>query len=81
MARAKAAATTGPFRVPRPEDLAAVYLLHGEEDLLREEAVRKILDAAVPPEQRSFNLDIVQAADADVRDILARASAFPPGPS
>jgi DNA polymerase-3 subunit delta len=54
-----------------------VYLVCGEEDFLVEEAVRSLLDAAVPAEHRGFNLDVLQGAEADVRDVIARASAFP----
>jgi DNA polymerase-3 subunit delta len=67
----------GPFVVPSSAELAPVYLLHGEEDLLLEEAVQAMIDVAVPPDQRSFNLDVLQASDTDVRDVVARASAFP----
>ncbi len=65
------------FHAPGKADLSPVYLLHGEEDLLREEALNAILDVAVPPEHRSFNLDIVEWADIEVKDIIARASAYP----
>ncbi len=54
-----------------------VYLVHGEEDLLLEESVAAIVNAALPDEERSFNLDIVDCADADARDITARASSLP----
>ena len=64
-------------RRPGMGDLAPVYLLHGEEELLREEKLRSILDAAVPEEHRSFNLDVLTATDADIRDIVAKASSFP----
>ncbi|MGA9119525.1 MAG: DNA polymerase III subunit delta [Bacteroidota bacterium] len=76
MARARATSSDA-FRIPSPGELAPVYLLHGEEDLLREEALKAIVDVAVPAEHRSFNLDVVQASDTDIRDILGKASAFP----
>lgn len=57
--------------------LAPVCLFYGEEDFLIEEGIRELLDEAVPAEHRAFNLDVVQGAEADVRDIVARASAFP----
>lgn len=56
---------------------APVYLLHGEEDFLAEEALKGILDAAVPSEQRGFNLDIIRGGEEDGRQIAAVASAFP----
>jgi DNA polymerase-3 subunit delta len=54
-----------------------VYLLHGEEDFLVERALQAILDAAVPPEQRGFNLDTFRGGEEDGRQIAAVASAFP----
>jgi DNA polymerase-3 subunit delta len=42
-----------------------VYLLHGDEDVLKDEAVRALLDAAVDPAARDFNLDSRFAADVD----------------
>jgi DNA polymerase III subunit delta len=56
---------------------APVYLLHGEEDFLAEEALKAILDAAVHPDQRGFNLDIFRGGEEDGRHIAAVASAFP----
>ncbi len=57
--------------------LAPVYLFYGEESLLLEEAVRQVIDAAVPEDARAFNLEFLSGADTDIRDILARSSAFP----
>lgn len=76
MARSQRA-TPAEFHPPGKDTLAPVYLLHGEEDLLCDEALQAILDVAVPPEHRSFNLDVVQWGETDVTDIIGRASAFP----
>ncbi len=57
--------------------LAPVYLLYGSESLLLEEALHRVIDAAIPEEARAFNLEFLSGADADIREILARASAFP----
>ena len=40
----------------------AVYLLHGDEEVLKDEAIRALLDASVGP-NRDFNLDVRYAAD------------------
>jgi DNA polymerase-3 subunit delta len=56
---------------------APVYLFSGAESLLMEEAIQRVVDAAVPENARPFNLDFLSGADDDIRDILARASAFP----
>ncbi len=65
------------FRTPGKGDLSPVYLLHGEEELLCNEALQAILDVAVPSADRSFNLDVVEWADTEVADIIAKASAYP----
>jgi DNA polymerase-3 subunit delta len=57
--------------------LAQVYLFHGGESLLMEEAIQRVIEAAVPEGARAFNLDFLSGGDADIRDILAHASAFP----
>jgi DNA polymerase-3 subunit delta len=58
-------------------DVAPLYLLCGEEDFLVDEAVQAIVHAVLGDGERGFNLDVVSAAELDVRDILALASSFP----
>jgi DNA polymerase-3 subunit delta len=48
-----------------------VYYLHGEEDVLKEEAVRALLDRALDPAARDFNLDTRAAADLDPESLRA----------
>src|SRR6266516_2799662 len=48
-----------------------VYYLHGEEDVLKEEAVRALLERAVDPAARDFNLDTRAAADLDPEALRA----------
>jgi DNA polymerase-3 subunit delta len=43
----------------------SVYYLHGEEDVLKDEAVRALLERAVDPAARDFNVDQRAAADLD----------------
>lgn len=45
--------------------LDPVYYLHGEEEILKEEAVRVLLDRAVDPSLRDFNVDARSASDLD----------------
>lgn len=59
--------------------IAPVYLLHGPELLLADEAEQLVLDAALPPEARSFNLDVLYGAETTARDVIDRASSFPLG--
>src|SRR6059036_1959342 len=42
-----------------------VYYLHGEEDVLKDEAVRVLLERAVDPAARDFNVDQRTAGDLD----------------
>ena len=57
--------------------VAPVYLLYGEEDLLVEEALDAILQAALEGDGRTFNLDVLRGGETDGRDIVERASSFP----
>lgn len=57
--------------------IAPTYLFYGQESLLMDEAIRRVIDTAVPEAARAFNLEFLSGADDDVREILARASAFP----
>lgn len=42
-----------------------VYFLHGEDDYLKDQAVRELLNKAVDPATRDFNLDVRMAGDLD----------------
>jgi DNA polymerase-3 subunit delta len=48
-----------------------VYYLHGEEDVLKDEAVRALTDRALEPSARDFNLDVRSAAELDAETITA----------
>ena len=54
-----------------------VYLLHGDEDVLKDEAVRALLDAAVDPTARDFNVDSRFAADLDAEAFHALVNTPP----
>jgi DNA polymerase-3 subunit delta len=54
-----------------------VYLLHGDEDVLKDEAVRALLDAAVDPTARDFNFDSRYAADLDAEAFHALVNTPP----
>jgi len=56
---------------------APVYLFHGEEDFLIEEATNAVIEAALTPEERNFNLDRIYGGEADTRDVVSHASSFP----
>src|SRR5258705_3774032 len=54
-----------------------VYLLHGDEDVLKAEAVGALLDAAVDPAARDFNFDSRFAADLDAEAFHALVNTPP----
>jgi len=54
-----------------------VYLLHGDEDVLKDEAVRALLDAAVDPGARDFNYDTRFAPDLDAEALYSLVNTPP----
>jgi DNA polymerase-3 subunit delta len=52
-------------------DPEAAYYLHGEEEVLKDEAVRALIERAIPPESRDFNLDTRAAAELDAETLHA----------
>ena len=54
-----------------------LYFLYGEESFLINEAQRLLVDAALAPHERDFNLDIVYGAEAEGAEVIARCSAYP----
>lgn len=59
------------------DQIGPVTLIHGEETLLLDECVNAVIDRSVDPGVREFNLDVIDGAKTDVRDVLAKASSFP----
>ncbi len=57
--------------------LDAVYYVCGDDDFQKEEAMRKLIDAAVSPELRAFNLDIRRAHEVDGKSLNAALLALP----
>ena len=54
-----------------------VYYLHGEDDILKDDAVRRLMDAAVDPATREFNLETRRGAELDA-GTLGSLLATPP---
>ena len=65
------------FRSLSKGELAPVYYLYGLEDVLKDEAVRAILDRALDPAMREFNLDQRSAAQLDPEEIHALCNTLP----
>lgn len=57
--------------------IARVYLIVGEEDVRIDDALRAVLDPLVPPEERALNLDVVDAGEAPIQDIITRCDTLP----
>lgn len=55
----------------------AVYLLHGDDEFLKDEAVRAIVGRFTDEATRSFNLDVMHAADADPGRLSTALDALP----
>src|SRR5256886_5053930 len=54
-----------------------VYYLHGDEDVLKDEAVRALVDRAVDPAARDFNLDQRSAPELDAEAFHALVNTPP----
>lgn len=58
-------------------ELAPVYYLHGPEDILKDEAVDAILDRALEPGLRDFNLDQRSAGQLDPEAVFTLCTTLP----
>ena len=65
------------FRSLNKGALAPVYYFYGQEDVLKDEAVRAILDKALDPGLRDFNFDQRSAAQLDAEEIHALCNTLP----
>lgn len=54
-------------------ELGPAYYFHGDEDLLKDDAVRDLLAAALEPSTRDFNLDRRRAADLTAEEFTSLA--------
>lgn len=61
----------------REEDLSGAFFLHGDAVRLREEAASRLVDAALDPATRDFNLSRFRGEEADP-EALAAVLAMPP---
>lgn len=59
------------------KQFSPAYYLHGEDEYLKEEGLRQLIDAAVDPSTRDFNLDQRRGAELDAAS-LASLLATPP---
>lgn len=64
-------------RIVAGGDLSGAFFFHGDAERLRDEAARRLADAALDPATRDFNLDVFRSADV-TPESLAAALAMPP---
>lgn len=64
-------------RALRKGELARAYYFHGDEDVLKDEAVRMLLDRAVEPGMRDFNLDVRSASGLDPEQLHVLCNTLP----
>jgi DNA polymerase-3 subunit delta len=65
------------FRSLQKGQLAVAYYLFGSEDILKDEAIRAILDRALDPGLRDFNLDQRYAGQLDPESLLTLCNTLP----
>jgi DNA polymerase III subunit delta len=53
------------------------YYVHGEDDFQKDDAVRQLVDAAVEPAMRDFNMEVLRAQEVDAKSLDAALSALP----
>jgi len=65
------------LRALKRGEFASVYYLCGAEDILKDEAIHSILDAALAPQDRDFNLDQCGAAGMDAETLHSLVNTLP----
>jgi DNA polymerase-3 subunit delta len=65
------------FRSLNKGEVAPVYYLHGREDVIKDEAVRMILDRTLDPGLRDFNFDQRSAALLDPEEVHSLCNTLP----
>ncbi len=69
--------TPPPSKAAPGRSPAHLYLILGDEDVRAEEALRTTLDALIPAEERTLNLDVVDAGETPVQDIITKCETLP----
>jgi DNA polymerase-3 subunit delta len=55
----------------------AAYYICGEDDFQKEDAVKQLVEAAIEPAMRDFNMEVLRAQEVDPRSLDASLSALP----
>jgi DNA polymerase III subunit delta len=61
----------------RKKNFSPLYYFYGDEDFLLRETVDVIVAHVLDASEKSFNFDVVNGYDADAKEIVSIASAFP----
>lgn len=61
----------------RTGKVGPLYLFSGDEAFLREKAVQMLMEAALDPGTRAFNLDVFRCGETDPGEIASRILSFP----
>jgi DNA polymerase III subunit delta len=59
------------------ETFDGAYYVHGEDDFQKDDAVRQLVDAAIEPAMRDFNMEVLRAQEVDAKSLDAALSALP----
>lgn len=61
----------------KERSFAPAYYLYGEDDYLKDEELRRVIDAAVDPATRDFNFEMLRGADLDAETLGSTVSTPP----
>ena len=61
----------------REEAFDGAYYICGEDDFQKEDAVRQLIEAAIEPGMRDFNMEVIRAQEQDAKSLDAALSALP----
>ncbi|HEX4835355.1 MAG TPA: DNA polymerase III subunit delta [bacterium] len=77
--RSSRPAAPEPGARPRPSRAGSpqVYLLLGDEDVRAEQALGRLLDDLLPASDRALNLDVMNAGETPVEEIMTRCETLP----
>ena len=53
------------------------YYVYGEDDFQKDDAVKQLVEAAIEPAMRDFNMEVLRAQDLDAKSLDASLSALP----
>jgi DNA polymerase-3 subunit delta len=53
----------------KARSFASVYYFHGDDDYLKEQELRRLIEGAVDPATRDFNFEVIRAAEVDAETL------------